>query len=100
MSNIIFSDIFYANKLFPGDNQKKHFNQCLHRNMHNNTHIYQIFFVDHDVIGSHSIRKDAATYCCTGVYSGQPIVSVCLRAGWTIGRVKGNFSKMKIQKMN
>ena len=61
--------------------------------MHSNTHIYQTLFVDPDEIGSHSIRKGAATYCCAGVHPGPPIVSVCLRAGWTIGRVKERYLK-------
>ena len=91
---LVFPDIFVeANKLFPGNDQKKRFNQCLHRVMHNNIHIYQTLFVDVDEIGSHSIRKGAATYCCAGVHPGPPIVSVCLRAGWTIGRVKERYLK-------
>ena len=75
-------------KLFSGSDQKKRFNSCLHRVMHYNTHIYKTSFVDPKEIGSHSIRKGAAMYCCADIHPGLPIVSVCLRAGWTIGRVK------------
>ena len=44
-------------------------------------------------MGTHSIRKGAATYCCAGVHPGPPVISVCLRAGWTIGRVKERYLK-------
>ena len=39
-------------------------------------------------MGTHSVRKGAATYCCTGVHPGPPVISVCLRTGWSVGRVK------------
>ena len=54
---------------------------------------FQSIYVDINEIGSHSIRKGAATYCCAGVHPGPPIVSVGLRAGWTIGRVKERYLK-------
>ena len=66
---------------------------CLHRVIHYNNHIKETLFVDPKEIGSHSIRKDAATYYCAGVYHGPPIVSVCLRAGWTMGRVEDRHPK-------
>ena len=56
--------------------------------MHYNTHIYETLFVDPKEIGFHSIRKGVTTYYCAGVHPDPPIVSVYLRAGWTIGRVK------------
>ena len=59
--------------------------------MYSYTHIYQTLFVDPDENGSHSIRKGSSTYCCAGVHPGKPIVSVFLRAGWTIGRVKERY---------
>ena len=55
--------------------------------------VFQSISVDISEIGSHSIRKGGATYCCTGAHPGSPIVSVCLRAGWTIGRVKKRYIK-------
>ena len=47
----------------------------------------------HQDIGTHSIRKGAATYCCAGVHPGPPVISVCLRAGWSVGRVKERYLK-------
>ena len=39
------------------------------------------------LLGTHSIRKGAASYV-TNVPGGPPIVSVCLRIGWTMGAVQ------------
>ena len=91
---LIFPDVLVqGEQLFPGPNQKKRFNTMLHKVLGCNEEIFQNIFVDITEIGSHSIRKGAATYCCAGVHPGPPIVSVCLRAGWTIGRVKERYLK-------
>ena len=42
-------------------------------------------------IGTHSIRKGAATYVCGGSTGGPSIVSVCLRCGWAIGNVIARY---------
>ena len=39
-------------------------------------------------IGVHSIRKGAATYCCSGTTAAPHIAALCNRAGWTMGKVK------------
>jgi len=80
-------------KLFPGSDQKSRFGACLHRMMKLHKSLYHNKCSDPDELGTHSIRKGAATYCCAGVHPGPPIVSVCLRAGWTIGRVKERYLK-------
>ena len=61
--------------------------------MATNQEYFQSIYVDINEIGSHSIWKGAATYCCAGVHPGSPIFSVCLRAGWTIGRAKERYLK-------
>ena len=83
MSNTSISILFFVfpeistngNKLAPGNDQKIRFNSCLDWIFHCNKRIYQTMFVDPDDIGSHSISKGAATYCCAGVHPGPPIVS-------------------------
>ena len=65
-------------KLFPVKDQEKRFHTYLCRVMQCITHIYETLFDDAKEIGSHSIRKAAATYCCAGVHPGPPIVSICL----------------------
>jgi len=85
--------IIDGGKLFPGSEQKSRFGKCLHRIFNNNRDLYLSYHVDPQELGTHSIRKGAATYCCAGVHPGPPVVSVCLRAGWTIGRVKERYLK-------
>ena len=80
-------------RLFPGDNQKKRFGKQLHTVLKKHYHEFQDIGVDPKDIGTHSIRKGAATFCTCAVHPGPPIVSVCLRAGWTIGRVKERYLK-------
>ena len=41
-------------------------------------------------LGTHSIRKGAATYCC-GMVNGPTPVQVFLRAGWMVGGVKDRY---------
>ena len=90
---LVFPSIFVdENKLFPGKDQKKHFNTCFHR-VTNPIHAYMKEHGDPKELGSHSIRKGAATYCCAGVHPTPPIVSVNLRAVWTVGRVKERYIK-------
>ncbi|ETV77444.1 hypothetical protein H257_08861 [Aphanomyces astaci] len=38
-------------------------------------------------VGTHSIRKGAATFVCSGSTSGPSVISVCLRCGWSLGNV-------------
>ena len=44
-------------------------------------------------IGVHSIRKGAATFCCSGTTDAPQIASICNRAGWTMGKVKDVYIK-------
>ena len=88
--SIIFVD---GKKWFPENDQKRRFITCLHRVTHSNEYLYQTLNLGPKELGSHSICKDATTYCCAGVYPGPPIVSVCLRAGWTVGRGKEWYLK-------
>jgi hypothetical protein len=43
-----------------------------------------------DVIGTHSARKGAASYC-SGMVSGPSTVQVFLRAGWSLGNVQDRY---------
>ena len=85
--------IIDGGKLFPGSDQKSRFGKSLHKTFVSNRDLYLSKHVDPEELGTHSIRKGAATYCCAGVHPGPPVVSVCLRAGWTIGRVKERYLK-------
>ena len=48
---------------------------------------------DIDDIGVHSIRKGAATFCCSGTTDAPQIAAICNRAGWTMGKVKDVYLK-------
>ena len=70
-----------SNALFPGPNQRDRFSKSLSR-------------LTNDLvsgrpgdIGTHSIRKGAATFAIAGNTSGPSIVNVCIRCGWTLGHV-------------
>ena len=94
---LLFPDIVSENtKLFPGDRQRSRFNRLFHEILMRNESIYMQNGEDPTLIGTHSIRKGAATYCCAGVHPGPPIVSVCLRAEWTLGRVKERYLKYEV----
>ena len=80
-------------KLFPGKDQKKRFNRLLNEVFVEHEDKYQANGDDVSDLGSHSIRKGGATYCCAAANPAPPIVSVCLRAGWSLGRVKERYLK-------
>lgn len=42
-------------------------------------------------IGTHSIRKGAATLCASGCTVSPPVISIFLRAGWRKGCVKDKY---------
>ena len=93
---MVFPDILNEGvRVFPGgDDQKKRFNRLFNECLERNSEDFMTKLgVDYTEIGTHSIRKGAATYCCSGVHPGPPIVSVCLRAGWSLGRVKERYLK-------
>ena len=91
---LVFPFIFVdGNKLFPRKYQKKRFNTCLQRVTKSNSHQYETLHVVPKELWSRSICKGAATYCYAGVHHGPPIISVCLRAGWTVGKVKERYLK-------
>ena len=79
--------------LFPGESQHTRFHDILLKLIHNNEDEYFQIGVSAQDIGTHSVRKGAATYCCAGVHPGPPVISVCLRAGWSVGRVKERYLK-------
>ena len=91
---LTFPQVFLdGNKVFPGEYSHKRFEQHFKRIMELNDNDYLTINVVASDMGTHSIRKGAATYCCAGVHPGPPVISVCLRAGWTIGRVKERYLK-------
>ena len=70
-----------SGKLFPGASQRDRFGRRLSD------------LVGHTLptvakaVGTHSLRKGAATFAIGGSTSGPSIVNVCIRCGWSIGSV-------------
>ena len=94
---ICFPDVVSEGKrLFPGNDQRSRFNRVFHYILSKYSEVFLGIGVDPKDLGTHSIRKGAATYCCAGVHPGPPVVSVCLRAGWSLGRVKERYLKYEI----
>ena len=48
--------------------------------------------VDKNEIGTHSIRKGAVSYLAS-LPGGPPAASVCIRAGWTMGKVRDIYMR-------
>ena len=94
---MLFPDIgSEGGRIFPGSEQRTRFNLIFHYFLTKYRELYLSCGIDPKEIGTHSIRKGAATYCCTGVHPGPPVVSVCLRGGWSLGRVKERYLKYEV----
>jgi hypothetical protein len=79
--------------LFPGTFQKDRFGKTLKRLFEENKEeIKTKFGYDLDDLGTHSIRKGAATYLAS-IPGGPSAISCCIRGGWTIGNVKERYFK-------
>ena len=74
--------------LFPGQSQYDRFRQFLRRLLDKRADEVRRFGVEPEDIGVHSIRKGAATYCCSGTTAAVSLSAVCNRAGWDMGGSK------------
>ena len=79
------------NKLFPGSNQYECFMKVFHRVMCNNEEAFQRVGVKPGDLGSHSTRKGACSLAASGSTVSPPIVSICLRAMWSMGGIKERY---------
>jgi len=78
--------------LFPGRDQEERFSKIMKRVLL--THEKEVAELGNDIrlIGTHSIRKGAVSYMAS-VPGGPPAASICVRAGWTMGRVKDIYMR-------
>ncbi|RHY63869.1 hypothetical protein DYB30_005634 [Aphanomyces astaci] len=68
--------------LFPGASQRDRFGKAL------KALVYTVLGeAASGTVGTHSIRKGAATFVCSGSTSGPSVITVCLRCGWSLGNV-------------
>jgi hypothetical protein len=70
--------------LFDGESQNARYSSIQRSfcNSENGKKLLGIYGLEPSDIGTHSVRKGAATFACSGSVCGPSIVSVCVRAGW------------------
>ena len=78
-------------RLFPGGNQYDRFMDCLHRIVVKYPEAFFALGISPGDLGSHSARKGASSHACSGTTVSPPMVSICLRAMWSMGHVKERY---------
>lgn len=90
-----FTDIDASSPLFAGgkDSQASRFSQHMHRlfNSEDMKKHLESNQVDANDLGTHSLRKGAATYCASGSTDCPSIIAIQLRAGWRLEGVTGRY---------
>jgi hypothetical protein len=79
------------NRLFPGTSQYDRFSSFLGELLKKHEPMFVAMGVSIKDIATHSIRKGAASFCTSGCTISPSFVSVCLRAGWSMGNVKDRY---------
>ncbi len=78
-------------KLFEGLSQYTRFNQILKKVIIENEEEFRKLGVEEKDMGSHLARKGACSHASAGTTVAPPIVSICLRAMWSMGSVKERY---------
>jgi hypothetical protein len=79
-------------RLFPGVCQDSRFSLILVKLLNDKKDEIKVMGYNVNDIGTHSIRKGAVSYLAS-LPGGPPAASVCIRAGWTMGRVKDIYMR-------
>lgn len=90
-----FPNVSLCAKLFQGDNQYERFRKILQSTVKEEeckTELLRRGIVGDD-LGTHSIRKGAATFCSSGSTACPPPVAIHLRAGWALGGVQDTYMR-------
>lgn len=89
----VFSFEEGSNQLFPGSNQYERFRKTLTRFLGYDIVTPELArrAIDAENLGSHSMRKGAATYCSSGSTSCPSSAAIHLRAGWALGGVQDTY---------
>ena len=78
-------------RLFPGSNQYERFMDCLHRIIEKHKEEFAALGIEPGDLGSHSARKGSSSHASAGTTVSPPMVSICLRAMWSMGPVKERY---------
>jgi hypothetical protein len=82
-----------ARKLFPGQNQYDRYSKKL-KNLLSRPEVaaeLKARGIDPNMIGTHSTRKGAASYCASGSTAGPSLVAISLRTGWILEGVTNRY---------
>ena len=79
--------------LYPGNNQYDRFRKILQRSsgIASVSEELNRRSIDPKDLGTHSMRKGAATYCSSGSTAGPSSSAIHLRAGWALGGVQDTY---------
>jgi hypothetical protein len=77
--------------LFEGTSQYNRYSKIFSRILR--VHHNELPGVNMGDLGTHSCRKGVATMVAAGCTCSPPIVSICVRAGWSMGGVKDRYLK-------
>ncbi len=80
-----------SGRLFPGGDQYGRFMDCLRRTIEKYLDEFLALGISPGDLGSHSARKGACSYASAGSTVCPPMVSICLRAMWSMGSVKERY---------
>ena len=80
-------------RLFPGSNQYERYRKAMQRLTADPIVQEELRRrgVDPSDIGTHSLRKGAATFCSSGYTACPPSAAIHLRAGWSLGPVQNTY---------
>ena len=81
------------NKLFPGGKQYDRYQKKLRKLLSSPAVAAELDSrgLKASDFGTHSVRKGAATYCCSGSTAGPHMAAIQLRAGWTLEGVQDRY---------
>ena len=77
--------------LFPGGSQYERFMKVFHKVVNENEQKYRALGINPGDLGSHSARKGSCSFASAGSTVSPPMVSICLRAMWSMGPVKERY---------
>ena len=84
-----------AGCLFPGGQQYDWFMECLRRIIEKYPQEFIALGICPGNLGSHSARKGACSHASAGMTVSPPMVSICLRAMWSMGSIKEHYLQYK-----
>jgi hypothetical protein len=79
-------------RFFPGHGQSSRFSKIMMKTIDDNwDKVASLGYARKD-LGTHSIRKGAVSYV-SSLPGGPPDASICIRAGWTMGKIKDIYMR-------